>query len=96
MSTAEIETRFTVLYEEPFWIGVSERVENGKLTVAKHTFGAEPSMAEMACVLHQAKKDIWQALYQDHASFLRVHYLRRPVFHYHFDSQGGHIPRVVF
>lgn len=47
MSTAEIETRLTVLYEEPFWIGVSERVENGKLTVAKHTFGAEPSMAEI-------------------------------------------------
>ena len=47
MSTAEIETRFTVLYEEPFWIGVSERVENGKLTVAKHTFGAEPSMVDI-------------------------------------------------
>ena len=47
MSTAELETRLTVLYEEPFWIGVSERVENGKLTVAKHTFGAEPSMADI-------------------------------------------------
>ena len=47
MSTAEIEIRFTVLYEEPFWIGVSERIENGKLTVAKHTFGAEPSMADI-------------------------------------------------
>ena len=47
MSTAEFETRLTVLYEEPFWIGVSERIENGKLTVAKHTFGAEPSMAEI-------------------------------------------------
>ena len=47
MSTADIETRSTVLYEEPFWIGVSERVENGKLTVAKHTFGAEPSMADI-------------------------------------------------
>ncbi len=47
MSTAEIETRLTVLYEEPFWIGVSERIENGKLTVAKHTFGAEPGMADI-------------------------------------------------
>lgn len=36
-----------MLFEEPFWIGVFERVENGKLTVAKHTFGAEPSMAEI-------------------------------------------------
>ena len=47
MSTADIETRLTVLFEEPFWIGVSERIENGKLTVAKHTFGAEPSMADI-------------------------------------------------
>ncbi len=46
MSTAEFETRLTVLYEEPVWIGVSEKVENGKLTAAKHTFGAEPSMEE--------------------------------------------------
>jgi hypothetical protein len=43
----KLESRFTVLYEEPFWIGVSERLENGKLTVAKHVFGAEPSMAEI-------------------------------------------------
>ena len=37
----KLETRLTVLYDEPFWIGLSERVENGKLTVAKHVFGAE-------------------------------------------------------
>ena len=44
---AKLETRLTVLYEEPFWIGLSERVVNGKLTVAKHVFGAEPSMADI-------------------------------------------------
>ena len=43
----KVETRFTVLFEDPFWVGVFERVEEGKLTVAKHTFGAEPSMAEI-------------------------------------------------
>lgn len=43
----KLETRLTVLYDEPFWIGLSERVENGKLTVAKHVFGAEPSMADI-------------------------------------------------
>ena len=47
MGTAKLETRLTVLYEEPFWIGLSERVENGKLTVAKHTFGVEPSMTDI-------------------------------------------------
>ena len=46
-SMAKLETRLTVLYEEPFWIGLSERVVNGKLTVAKHVFGAEPSMADI-------------------------------------------------
>lgn len=32
----------TVFFQEPFWIGVFERVENGRLSVCKVTFGAEP------------------------------------------------------
>lgn len=32
----------TVFFEEPFWVGVFERVERGKLSVCKITFGAEP------------------------------------------------------
>jgi len=32
----------TVFFEEPFWVGVFERTENGKLSVCKVTFGAEP------------------------------------------------------
>ena len=43
----KVETRSLVLFEDPFWVGVFEKVENGKLTVAKQTFGAEPSMAEI-------------------------------------------------
>ena len=31
-----------MLFEEPFWVGVFERIEKGKLSVAKVTFGAEP------------------------------------------------------
>lgn len=34
--------RLTVFFEDPFWVGVFERIENGKLSVAKVTFGAEP------------------------------------------------------
>ena len=34
--------RLTVYFEEPFWIGIFERVEDGKLSVAKVTFGSEP------------------------------------------------------
>ncbi len=32
----------TVFFEEPFWVGVLERFENGTLSVTKVTFGAEP------------------------------------------------------
>ena len=34
--------KLTVFFEEPFWVGVFERVENGKLSACKVTFGAEP------------------------------------------------------
>ena len=37
----------TVYFEDPFWVGVFERIENGKLTVAKVTFGAEPKDYEV-------------------------------------------------
>lgn len=41
------ETRLTVYFEAPFWVGVFERVEDGKLTVCKVTFGAEPKDYEV-------------------------------------------------
>lgn len=34
--------KLTVFFESPFWVGVFERAENGKLSAAKVTFGAEP------------------------------------------------------
>lgn len=34
--------KLTVFFEEPFWVGVFESVSDGKLTVAKVTFGREP------------------------------------------------------
>ena len=34
-------------FEEPFWIGVFECIENKKLSVCKVTFGAEPTGAEI-------------------------------------------------
>lgn len=32
----------TVYFENPFWVGVFERIEDGKLSACKVTFGAEP------------------------------------------------------
>ena len=37
----------TVYFEEPFWVGVFERIENGKLSAAKVTFGSEPKDYEV-------------------------------------------------
>lgn len=39
--------KLTVFFEEPFWVGVFERIENGKLSVSKVTFGAEPKDYEI-------------------------------------------------
>lgn len=37
----------TVYFEEPFWVGISERISGGRLTVCKVTFGAEPKDYEV-------------------------------------------------
>ena len=41
------QCKLTVFFEDPFWVGVFERIENGKLSVAKVTFGAEPKDFEI-------------------------------------------------
>ena len=38
----KVTGKLTVFFQEPFWVGVFERTENGKLSVCKVTFGAEP------------------------------------------------------
>jgi len=38
----KVSGKLTVFFEEPFWVGVFERVLEGKLSVCKVTFGAEP------------------------------------------------------
>ena len=43
----EGQCKLTVLFEDPFWIGVFETIENGMLSVAKVTFGAEPKDYEV-------------------------------------------------
>ena len=37
----------TIFFEDPFWVGVFERIEDEKLTAAKVTFGAEPKDYEI-------------------------------------------------
>jgi len=42
-----VASKLTVLFEDPFWIGIFERIDDGKLSVAKVTFGAEPKDYEI-------------------------------------------------
>ena len=39
--------KLTVFFEEPFWVGVFERVSDGQMSVCKVTFGAEPKDYEV-------------------------------------------------
>ena len=37
-----VSGKLTIYFEDPFWVGVFERIENRKLSVAKVTFGEKP------------------------------------------------------
>ena len=39
--------RLTVYFEDPFWVGVFEKIDGSKLSVSKVTFGAEPKDYEI-------------------------------------------------
>nr|WP_315024996.1 YjdF family protein [uncultured Aminipila sp.] len=39
---SNIVSKFTVFFEEPFWVGLFEREEGSKYEVCKVTFGPEP------------------------------------------------------
>ena len=43
----KVSGKLTVYFEDPFWVGVFERIEDDKLSVAKVTFGAEPKDYEV-------------------------------------------------
>ena len=43
----KVSVKLTVFFAEPFWIGVFERISEGKLSVCKITFGAEPKDYEV-------------------------------------------------
>lgn len=43
----KIAGKLTVFYDDPFWVGVIERVEKDKLSVCRVVFGAEPKDYEV-------------------------------------------------
>lgn len=45
--------RLTVCFDDPFWVGIFERIEDGRLSACKVIFGAEPKDCEVwELVLH--------------------------------------------
>lgn len=48
---SKVSGKLTVYFEKPFWVGVFERIEDGKLSAAKVTFGAEPRDYEVYAFL---------------------------------------------
>ena len=43
----KVSDKLTVYFEEPFWVGVFEKVEGKKLSLSKVTFGTEPKDYEV-------------------------------------------------
>lgn len=43
----KVSGKLTVFFEDSFWVGVFEYIENGKLSVSKVTFGSEPKDYEI-------------------------------------------------
>lgn len=43
----KVSGRLQVFFEDPFWIGIFERVVDGKMSVCKVTFGPEPKDYEI-------------------------------------------------
>ena len=52
----------TVFFEDPFWVGVFERIDDGKLSVCKVTFGAEPK-----------DYDVWEFILQNYDRMVFSH-----------------------
>jgi len=42
-----MKASLTIFFEDPFWVGIFERIEGEKLSVCKVTFGAEPKDYEV-------------------------------------------------
>lgn len=43
----KIISKFTVYFQEPFWVGVYERLQGDQYQVSKVTFGAEPKDCQL-------------------------------------------------
>jgi hypothetical protein len=59
MSEPPIITRFTILFDPPFWVGVYEVEHDTRLSAARWVFGAEPSAEEVYLFALRDLGDLW-------------------------------------
>ena len=52
----DVSSKFTVYFEDPFWVGVYERECRGRYEVCKITFGAEPKDREVYAFLLENRR----------------------------------------
>lgn len=53
------KSKLTVFFDDPFWVGIFERMEGDKLSVCKVTFGAEPTDAQIYAFLLSDYNTFW-------------------------------------
>jgi Protein of unknown function (DUF2992) len=49
-----VQISLTVLFDDPFWVGVFERLDGGRLSAARVVFGAEPTTPEILAFVRSA------------------------------------------
>ena len=54
----ESASRLTVFFEDPFWVGIFERYDGGKLSACRVVFGAEPSDADVYEFVLQSYREL--------------------------------------
>lgn len=54
----EVSGKLTVLFEEPFWVGIYERADDEGLSVSRVVFGAEPKDYEVYSYFNRNWKNL--------------------------------------
>jgi hypothetical protein len=51
-------TKILVLFEDPYWVGLFEKIDNGYYSAARWVFGSEPTDLEVYMLILNRNKDI--------------------------------------
>ena len=52
-----VESKLTIYFEEPFWVGVFEELEGDKLSACRMVFGAEPGTKSQQALQKQYEEN---------------------------------------